>query len=114
MLIKRMGFVGFREYLRTYKGKWTPDTGPIIAGMGVAASALAMKAAMAVGDEETFRALQQASTPLLRILEILSPVPLLGAILVGTTFWRAAFYCPLQPLVRVDVDSQYSPQQQET
>ena len=85
MLIKRMGFVGFREYLQTYKGKWTPDTGPIIAGIGVAASALAMKAAMAVGDEETFRALEQASSPLLRILEILSPVPLLGRLArVGT------------------------------
>ena len=76
---------GFREYLPTYQGKWTPDTGPIIAGIGVAASALAMKAAMAVGDQETFKALERSSRAPLRILEILSSIPLLGRVArVGT------------------------------
>ena len=85
MLVKRMGLAGFREYLPTYHGKWTPDTGPIIADIGVAASALAMKAAMAVGDQETFMALERSSRAPLRILEILSPVPLLGRLAhVGT------------------------------
>ena len=85
MLVQRLGITGFREYLPTYHGKWTPDTGPIIAGIGVAASALAMKAAMAVGDQETFKALERSSRAPLRILEILSPVPLLGRLArVGT------------------------------
>ena len=85
MLIKRLGIAGFREYLPTYQGKWTPDTGPIVAGIGVAASALAMKSAMAVGDLETFNALERTSRAPLRILEILSSVPLLGRLArVGT------------------------------
>ena len=85
MLVKRMGLAGFREYLPSYQGKWTPDTGPIIAGIGVAASALAMKAAMAVGDQETFRDLERSSRAPLRILEILAPIPLLGRVArVGT------------------------------
>lgn len=44
------GLYGFREYLPTYRGKWTPDSGPIIGGIGVASTGLGMKAAASVDD----------------------------------------------------------------
>ena len=51
------GFTGFREYPETYNGKWTPDSGPIIKGIGVAASGLAMNAAATLDDRKTFEEL---------------------------------------------------------
>ena len=53
----------------------TPDTGPIIGGLGVAASGLAMKTAAFMGDTATFEALQKSSRPLLGIAEGLRYVP---------------------------------------
>ena len=50
MLIKRFGMWGFREYLPDYKGKWTPDSGPIFFGMGIAATGLALKPLKVWGD----------------------------------------------------------------
>ena len=35
MYENQWGLSSFREYLPTYDGKWTPDTGPIIGGIGV-------------------------------------------------------------------------------
>jgi len=43
MLIKRFGSWGFREYLPSFAGRMTPDTGPIIRGVGIAATGLALK-----------------------------------------------------------------------
>ena len=39
MLKRFLGRLAFREFLEDYKGSWTPDSGPIIAGGGVAATA---------------------------------------------------------------------------
>ena len=36
----RLGLTGFREYLPSYAGKWTPDSGPIVGGVGIAATGL--------------------------------------------------------------------------
>ncbi len=54
----RLGLSGFREYLPTYCGKWTPDSGSIIAGLGAATTGLTVKAARSVGDEETRKILR--------------------------------------------------------
>ena len=51
---KSMGLQGFREYREAYQGQWTPDSGPIIGGLGVAATGLGLKAAASVRDDETF------------------------------------------------------------
>ena len=75
MFSKAFGFSGFREYLSGYKGGMTPDTGPIIGGLGVAASGLAMKTAAYIGDKETFEVLQKSSRPLLGLAEGLRFVP---------------------------------------
>ncbi len=43
MLIKRMGSWGFREYLPDFPGRMTPDSGPIISDVGIAATGLSLK-----------------------------------------------------------------------
>lgn len=60
MTNKLFGKISFREYLPEYNGKWTPDTGPIIFGTGVAATGLALNAASSIGDMETFNSLQKS------------------------------------------------------
>lgn len=75
MFSKAFGFSGFREYLDGYKGGMTPDTGPIIGGLGVAASGLALKTAAYMDDGETFEELRKSSRPLLGVAEGLKFVP---------------------------------------
>ena len=52
MLIRVMGRTGFREYLEDYDGSWTPDSGPIIAGVGIAATGLGLNAASTIRDRK--------------------------------------------------------------
>tara|TARA_S200000501_G_C20786610_1_gene727480 strand:+ start:347 stop:1393 length:1047 start_codon:yes stop_codon:yes gene_type:complete len=54
------GLTGFREYTESYQGRWTPDSGPIIKGIGVAASGLAMNTASTLGDNKTFNELNRS------------------------------------------------------
>jgi hypothetical protein len=75
MLSKVVGFTGFREYLKSFKGRMTPDSGPIIGGLGVAASGLAMKTAAYVGDADTYETLLKSARPLLSTAEVLKAVP---------------------------------------
>jgi hypothetical protein len=75
MLIKRLGINCFREFLPSYKGKWSPDSGPIIAGVGVAASGLGMNAATSVKDEETFLLIYKGSKIILSILDLVKWIP---------------------------------------
>ena len=51
---KSFGLTGFREYLDTYKGRWTPDSGPIIKGVGVAASGLSHSQVFLAGQGNTW------------------------------------------------------------
>jgi hypothetical protein len=60
MYQKWCGLSGFREYLPSYQGKWSPDTGPIIGGIGVAATGLGLKAALSIGDKETHQQLKKS------------------------------------------------------
>ena len=69
MLKRFLGFWGFREYLPEYQGKMTPDSGPIIGGLGVAASGLGLKAAASIEDAETYRKLSKSAKPLLMAAE---------------------------------------------
>ncbi len=76
MLIKRVGITGFREYLPSYKGGWTPDSGPIVAGIGVGASGLALKTAACMADIEVYDALNRSAGPVMRLLRGFMHVPL--------------------------------------
>ena len=78
MLIKRAGISGFREYLSSYKGGWTPDSGPIVAGIGVGASGLALKTAACMADTEVYDALNRSVAPVMTLLRGFMYVPLLN------------------------------------
>ena len=54
MFINNVELAGFREYLPSYKSKWTPDSGPIIRGLGIGATGLGLNAASTVGDFTVF------------------------------------------------------------
>ena len=67
MMKKVFGRVAFREFLPEYKGKWSPDSGPIIAGCGVAATGLGLNASSSVGDSKTFRGLEKSMNPFISL-----------------------------------------------
>jgi hypothetical protein len=75
-----LGLTAFREYLPGYKGGWTPDSGPIVFGLGVAASGLTLKTAAAMGDTETYDRLMRLVRPISAFCRILGNVPLLGVV----------------------------------
>jgi len=80
MAVTRLGVPGFREYLPNYKGKWTPDSGPILFGMGVAATGLALKPMRVWGDENQWSAgrLLKLSRAFNELFKLLSFIPFLG------------------------------------
>ena len=78
LLIKRLGITGFREYLVRYKGRWTPDSGPIVASIGVGASGLALKTAACMADIEIYNLLNRSASPIMKILRGFMYVPLLN------------------------------------
>jgi hypothetical protein len=75
MLTRSCGMTGFREYLPDFAGKWTPDSGPIVAGIGVAASALAIKTAGAMGDSEVQSGLITSAGRAHRVLHTIGHIP---------------------------------------
>ena len=75
MYEKTLGFSGFREYLPSYNGQWTPDSGAIIGGIGMAASALAIKAAGIVGDFHTQQALISSANRAHSLINTLGHLP---------------------------------------
>lgn len=72
---KCFGLYGFREYLPTYEGKWTPDSGPIIGGIGVAATGLGLKTATTLKDQETREKLKKSLDKILSVCWLLQPIP---------------------------------------
>lgn len=78
MLTKRVGVSGFREYLPSYQGRWNPDSGPIVAGIGVGASGLALKTAASMNDLEVYKALNRTAAPVMMLMRGLMYVPLLN------------------------------------
>ena len=93
MLIKKIGFLGFREYPETYEGKWTPDSGPIFMGIGVAATGLGLKAANSVADGETQNNLKRSIGGLLELCHATQHVPGLNMITaIGSDALASAIY----------------------
>ena len=64
MMKKIFNRVAFREYLPEYKGKWSPDSGPIIAGCGVAATGLGLNASSSIGDKKIFDCIEKTMNPI--------------------------------------------------
>ena len=62
MLIKRMGGWGFREYLPDFPGRMTPDSGPIISDIGIAATGLSLKVSTHLDDELDSRRVSMLKT----------------------------------------------------
>jgi hypothetical protein len=63
MMGKTFGCIAFREFLPGYKGKWSPDSGPIIGGYGVAATGLALNAASSIKDDVTYKGIEKLMNP---------------------------------------------------
>lgn len=55
-----LGFGGFREWPKGYKGREDNDTGPILFGVGSAATAFGIRAANAMGDSLTYKQLRNS------------------------------------------------------
>jgi hypothetical protein len=101
MSAKLLGFTGYREYLPEYKGRWTPDSGPIVFGMGVAASGLALNAATSVGDVNGAKHLKASVGSVICLCRIIDHVPLLNKISrVGTDLLASSIY--LNAITKVD------------
>ena len=96
MMGNKMGRIAFREFLPEYKGKWSPDSGPIIAGYGVAATGLGLNAASSIGDWETYKGLTKMMNPfgnLLHGTERLignNPLTHIGTDLLSSSIWLNA------------------------
>ena len=86
MMVEGYFLSGFREYLPGYKGKWTPDSGPIIFGIGVAATGLALKPMQVWGEycQSRMRSVESIVKRGMFICSVLSSIPVIGRIaLIG-------------------------------
>ncbi len=93
MMEKHIGLAGFREYLPSYKGKWTPDTGPVVNGMGVAATGLGLKAAASIGDKGAHAELRKSVNSILGFCQLTKNVPRLNALTaIGSDLLASAVY----------------------
>lgn len=59
--LHRAGLGGFREYLPQVRAPMDVDSGPIVAGMGVAATGFGIGAARIMGDREGYRAMMRTA-----------------------------------------------------
>ncbi|MDB9704057.1 hypothetical protein OAA86_08195 [Rhodospirillales bacterium] len=85
MYRETLGLCGFREYLPSYGGKWTPDSGPIIGGIGVAATGLGLKAASSMSDEDVMATLRGSLDSVIRLCQGVSFIPGINVIAsIGT------------------------------
>ena len=96
MTISIMGNTGFREYLKDYKGTWTPDSGPIVKGVGIAATGLALNAASTVGDIKTYNKLNKEMEMVYNIIKKGNIIPgvnmftKIGTDLLSSSIWLNA------------------------
>ena len=96
MEVKVIGIQGFREYLKSYDGSWTPDSGPIIKGLGIAATGLALNASSTVGDIATYKALEKGMEKVYKYFEKgdylpgLNMVTKIGTDLLASSIWLNA------------------------
>ena len=80
MMVDGYFLSGFREYLPEYKGKWTPDSGPIIFGIGVAATGLALKPMKVWGEfyQSRMRSVESLVGWGMTLCSLLSSLPFIG------------------------------------
>lgn len=96
MEVNVMGINGYREYLKSYDGNWTPDSGPIIKGLGIAATGLALNASSTLGDIVTYKALEKGMTKVYKYFEKgdsipgLNKVTKIGTDLLASSIWLNA------------------------
>ena len=96
MIKKIFGKIGFREYLPEYTGAWSPDSGPIIAGIGIAATGLGLNAASTVKDNKTFKGLERSMNPFYSIFNKTQSLPMIntltkiGTDLLSSSIWLNA------------------------
>ena len=69
--------IAFREYLTEYKGAWTPDSGPIFFGLGVAATGLTLKTAAAMNDQIVYKRLGRIVKPTTALCRLVGKIPVL-------------------------------------
>ena len=96
MMIKVFGKTGFREYLKDYKGRWTPDSGPIINGVGIAATGLGLNAASTMNDHESYTKLESGMKMVYWFLKKSESIPgvnkvaKIGTDLLASSIWLNA------------------------
>lgn len=73
-LLRRGPFVGFREWPPGVERAGDVDSGPIVLGIGVAASGLGIAAARGVGDEALAKELEASAALVLDVMPGLEPV----------------------------------------
>jgi hypothetical protein len=80
MMVDRFFLSGFREYLPGYKGTWSPDSGPIIFGVGVAATGLALKPMKVWGEywQDRMCSVKRTVERGMALCSFLSSIPLIG------------------------------------
>ncbi len=93
MSVSAVGLYGFREYLPDYDGGWTPDSGPIIAGVGIAATGLGLKTAATLQDYATYKRLKRAIQTGISLLDKLDVIPGIGKLSrIGTDLLASSIY----------------------
>ena len=96
MMVDIIGIKGFREYLDSYEGSWTPDSGPIIKGLGIAATGLALNTSTTVGDKSTYYSLEKGMRKVYKLLEKgdyipgLNMVTRIGTDVLASSIWLNA------------------------
>ena len=96
MMHRIFGKVGFREYLVEYDANWSPDSGPIIGGIGVAATGLALNAASTVGDKKTYKLLEKTMSPFHSVFSMTDSIPMIkvlsriGTDMLSSSIWLNA------------------------
>ena len=95
-MTRMFGRITFREFLPDYNGSWAPDSGPIIAGQGVAATGLGLNAASTMKDKKTFDGLLKTMNPFDSILSTTenylgsSMLTKIGTDLLSSAIWLNA------------------------
>jgi len=85
MGINRLGIHGYREYQPSFKGPWTPDSGPIFFGLGVAATGLSLKFLAVSGTPWKFWSILKFGRVVYFVLDGMRFIPFLGRLcLIGT------------------------------
>ena len=93
MMKRVFGKIGFREFLPDYDGSWSPDSGPIIAGVGVAATGLGLNAASTVGDRKVFSGLEKSIKPFHSIFNKTESLPIINVLTrIGTDLLSSAIW----------------------